>query len=77
MRFSITMNMPSYQGNLVHQIVVEHKSASLEEFIDEISNRDFIIVEEFYLDGRNGTSYSRGMLALSYQHIGKIKAHIG
>ena len=77
MKFVITMNMPSYQGNLVHQLVVEHESDSLEDFVKTLSENDFVIVEEFYLDGRTGSSYSRGRLALNYQHIGKIKAHVG
>lgn len=77
MKFVITMNMPSYQGNLVHQLVVEHESDSLEDFVKTLSENDFVIVEEFYLDGRTGSSYSRGRLALNYQHIGKIKTHVG
>lgn len=77
MKFVITMNMPSYQGNLVHQLVVEHKSETLEDFVQALSENDFVIVEEFYLDSRTGSSYSRGRLALNYQHIGKIKAHVG
>lgn len=77
MKFTITMNMPSYQGNLVHQLVVEHPSSSLEQFVGELSSNDFVIVEEFYRDGKNGSSYRQGKLALNYQHIGKIKAHIG
>lgn len=76
MRFIITLNMPSYQGNLVHQLVVEHGSPSLESFVEALSSNDFVVVEEFYRDGKTGSSYSRGKLALNYQHIGKIKCYM-
>lgn len=71
MRFLITMNMPSSAGNLVHQMHVMHPAETLDAFIKELSSNDFVIVEEFY---RRETGYeSRGMIAINYQHIGKIK----
>lgn len=73
MRFLITMNMPSYTGNAVHQMQVEHPSKTLEEFIKALSERDFVIVEEFY-KAREANGYeSRGKIAISYRYIGKIK----
>jgi hypothetical protein len=71
MRFLITMNMPSSSGNLVHQMHVLHPAESLEAFIEELSSRDFVIVEEYY---KRETGYeNRGPIAISYSHIGKIK----
>jgi hypothetical protein len=71
LRFVVTMHMPSSSGNLVHQMIVSHASNSLEEFVATLSNNDFIIVEEYY---RRETGYeSRGKIAVSYRHIGKIK----
>ena len=62
MRFLITMNMPSYSGNLVHQMTVEHSSNSLEEFMEALTNNDYVVVEEFYKDTRPNSDdyYSRG-----------------
>lgn len=73
MRFLITMHMPSYSGNLVHQVNVEHESESLEDFVDALTKNDFVIVEEFYRDPNNTKDYSRGMMALNHRYVGKIK----
>ena len=48
MRFLVTMNMPSFNNNLVHQVNVEHaESSSLEDFVTALTNNDFVLVEEF------------------------------
>ena len=73
MRFLITMNMPSYSGNAVHQIQAEHSSKSLEEFADALMQNDFVIVEEFYRDQNTKEDYSRGFMAINHQYVGKIK----
>lgn len=73
MRFLVTMNMPSYSGNLVHQMNVEHASSSLEEFVDALTKEDFVIVEEFYRDTQTGADNSRGMTAINHRYVGKIK----
>lgn len=74
MRFLCTLNMPSFNNNLVHQVNVEHaESNSMEEFIEALTNNDFIIVDEYYRDPQTGTENNRGKLALNYRFIGKIK----
>jgi hypothetical protein len=73
MRFLVTMNMPSYSNNLVHQMIVEHKSKSLDEFVDALANEDFVIVEEFYRNPHDNNSYSRGHVALNHRFVGKVK----
>ena len=73
MRFLVTMHMPSYSGNLVHQVNVEHPSNSLEEFVDALTRDDFVIVEEFYRDPKASADYSRGMMAINHRYVGKIK----
>lgn len=74
MRFLVTMNMPSFSNNLVHQVNVEHaESNSIEEFIAALTENDFVVVEEFYRDPTTGTENSRGMLALNHRFVGKIK----
>lgn len=77
MRFQLTMNMPSRSGNSVHQIIGEHPAKSLEELVDELSNSDFIIVDEIYKDNDGGRGaanlYSVGKIAINPLFIGKIK----
>jgi hypothetical protein len=78
MRFLVTMNMPSYTNNLVHQLNIEHaESKSLEDFIDALTKNDFVIVEEFYRDQQTGTENSRGKMAISHRFVGKIRAMTG
>jgi len=51
MRFLVTMNMPSFNNNLVHQVNVEHaNSNSLEDLLLALTVNDFVLVEEFYQD---------------------------
>jgi len=70
-KFLITMHMPSSSNNLVHQLHVSHPAKNLEEFVSELCKSDFVIVEEFY---KRDTGYeSRGDIAISYRHIGKVK----
>lgn len=77
MRFQITMNMPSRSGNSVHQIIGEHSAQSLDELVEELSNSDFIIVDEIYKDNEAvrgmGSFYSVGKIAINPLFIGKIK----
>ena len=74
MRFLVTMNMPSYNGHLVHQMQVEHKaSTSLEDFVNALNNNDYVIVEEFYKDRIDAEYYSRGHVALNHRYVGKEK----
>jgi len=73
MRFLITMAMPSYSGNLVHQIQAEYPTESLENFVDALSNNDFVIVEEYYRDQNTKADYSRGFMAINHRYVGKIK----
>ena len=73
MRFLLTMNMPSYGGALVHQIQAEYPVGSLEEFVDVLTNNDFIVVQEYYKDQQTKESYSRGSVAINYKYVGKIK----
>jgi len=72
MRFYITMNMPSRSGNSIHQVIGEHRAASLEEFHEILNDVDFIVVEEFYKN-QSGGFYSVGGIVLNTMHIGKVK----
>lgn len=73
MRFLLTLNMPSASGNLVHQMNAEYPVNSIEEFVDALTNNDFVVVEEFYKDPTKNTDYSRGHVAINHRFVGKIK----
>ena len=77
MRFQITMNMPSRSGNSVHQIIGEHPSRSLDEFVRAFEGVDFLIVEEIYRDNEAGNKsagfYPVGSVAINPIYVGKIK----
>ena len=78
MRFLVTMNMPSFANNLVHQVNIEHAASnSIEEFIIALTENDFVIVEEFYRDPQTGLENSRGVMALNHRYVGKIKVMNG
>lgn len=73
MRFQITMNMPSKSGNAVHQVIGEYPASSLEDFVDAMSQEDFIVVDEIYKDNQTGSLFSNGLVALNPLFIGKVK----
>jgi hypothetical protein len=79
-RYQFTLNMPSRAGSLVHQVLGEHP-AELNELLDEISNTDFLIVEEIYKDNDAGAKkiggnyYSVGPLIIGTRWVGKVKIH--
>ena len=77
MLFHFTMNMPSRNGNSVHQVIGGVDVHSLDELLDMMAKSDFIIVNEFYVesDQRGGArAYSdKGPIALNPLFIGKIK----
>ena len=73
MRFEIIMNMPVKKGDLVHRLIVEHPAQSLEQFVDELTEFDFVIVEEFFPDDTIRDYKSHGMIALNRRVVGKIK----
>jgi hypothetical protein len=68
------MNMPSRKGELVHQVVCEYPTSSIEGFLEAVNDADFILVEEFYRKPDNGGFYSVGMVLLNTMHIGKVKS---
>lgn len=73
MRFQITLNMPSRAGNPVHQIIGDSPAKSLQEFLEELQDNEFVIVREVYKDQETGEYYPVGEVAINPNVIGKIK----
>ena len=74
MRFLLTMNMPVRSGAQIHQITCEYKNAkSLQDFVNVLTENDFVVVEEFYKDNHSSNYYSVGEIALNHNVIGKIR----
>jgi hypothetical protein len=76
MKFLITMNMPSYKGGAIHQIICEYPATGLADFCDALEKREFTIIEEFYkkFDAANNPYYeSQGLTSVNYRYVGKVK----
>ena len=73
MKFVITMNMPARSGTAVHQIVADYPVKSLEDFLQALTDNDFLMVEEYYKDPQNGTFSSNGYVGINYRFVGKVK----
>jgi hypothetical protein len=72
------MNMPSFTGNLVHQIIGDYPADTLEDLRGVMDESDFITVTEVYKDTerRPSTYYTKGPIMLNCMHIGKVKEFI-
>ena len=73
MRFAITLNMPSHKGNLVHQVIGEYPASSLEDFLDELADCEFIIVDEIYKDDVTKEARVNGPIGINRLFVGKVK----
>ena len=73
MKFVITMNMPAKSGTAVHQIVADYPVDGLKEFLDELTDNDFLMVEEYYKDPKTDSYYSNGFVGINYRYVGKVK----
>lgn len=69
MKFKFTMNMPSRNGNPVHQVIGEHSAESLEAMLGELGQSDFVLVDEFYVDSAHGSAPGA---SLSLRHNGQV-----
>jgi hypothetical protein len=77
MRFFITMNMPAFEGNLIHQLIVEvHGVDSLKGLQDMMNREEFIMGHHWY---RRKNMYTgkdewleRGDIIVNTAHIGKV-----
>lgn len=76
MRFLITMNMPSANGFLVHQLTVDIDVRSCAELRDLMNIDEFISGRMFYrrrlVTGETGWE-DRGDIILNTAHIGKVQ----
>ena len=76
MKFLLTMNMPSGQGNPVHQVTIEYKSKDLNEFYEVLEDNDWIIAHHFYSRSSHDgikTWEDRGLICINTAHIGKAQ----
>jgi hypothetical protein len=73
MRFLLTLNIFSNKSTKpLHQMTVEYPVGSLEEFVDVISGRDFVIANVVYIDEQTNARTIRGKVAINYNAISKI-----
>ena len=80
MRYLFTMNMPSFAGNQVHQIIGEHPATTLSDLVEDLNVNDFVTVVEVYKDAGSKAQaseyYLKGPIVLNCMHIGKVKEFI-
>lgn len=74
MRFLVTMNMASKSNNLVHQVICDYPVQSIEEFLEELTNEDFILCEHYYRESPNKVTLwtLKGKMILNTSLIGKV-----
>jgi hypothetical protein len=74
------MNMPSARGELVHQMIVDHNSTSMEQFCSTMNRDEFIICRQWYKRKDPYTKEvsweDRGNVILNTHHIGKVLEYI-
>ena len=79
MRFLFTMNMGSFKGGLVHQVIADHHAKSEAEMCSILNDFCFILVDQFYnMNERreDGQDWQyKGKLILNTAHIGKAQTH--
>jgi hypothetical protein len=73
MKFLITMNMPSSHGSTVHQIIGEHPAESLLRFHGALSESDFLIVREWYRNGKTGQHFPVEETLINTNLVGKVR----
>lgn len=79
MKFLLTMNMPSNNGFLIHQVIFEHDASSMAEFSNILNTDIFVHGKQFYKrqndDGEN-VFIDKGFIILNTAHIGKAQEYI-
>lgn len=79
MKLLITMNMPSAQEYLVHQMTAETDCETLEKFMGQLNEEIFVKVRLYYKrkDHMTGetTWEDRGDIILNTAHIGKVQVY--
>jgi hypothetical protein len=80
LKFLFTLNMPSSQGSLVHQVTGDYDASSCLQMCAALNKLDFITVRQFYKDGvgQNGEILwdDRGEIILNTSKIGKVQVYI-
>lgn len=73
-RFQLTMNMPSVNNNLVHQVICDYPVGSLEELLDALNDADFVLVTQYYKE-RDGRLVYKGGLIVNTALVGKAAVY--
>lgn len=79
MKYLLTLNMPSMTGNMVQQIIVEHRSKSCGELTDVLNESQFVNFSLWYRFQEPDDTYrweDRGEIVINTDHIGKVQYFI-
>jgi len=79
MKLLVTMNMPSAQEYLVHQMTVETDCETLDRFMAQINEEIFVKARLYYKRKDHMTGEvvweDRGDIVLNTAHIGKVQVY--
>lgn len=79
MKLLITMNMPSAQEYLVHQMTVDADCETLDRFMRQLNEEIFVKVRLYYKRKDHITGEiiweDRGDIVLNTAHIGKVQVY--
>lgn len=79
MKIMITMNMPNSSGMPLHKLIAETPHQSIQQLFEHISEREFILVNQFYVSrSRDGEALwdDLGVVILNTYHIAKIQEYV-
>ena len=79
-RFIFTLNMGSYKGRIVHQVVGDVDVADIGQLCETLNDTDFIVVDQYYnVNDEDSTSQDwkyKGHLVLNTSNIGKVQQYV-
>ena len=79
-RFIFTMNMGSYKGRIVHQVIADVDVRDVDELLALLNDNDFIAVDQYYnVNDEEASSQDwryKGRLIMNTGHIGKVQQYM-
>jgi hypothetical protein len=75
MRFVITLNMPSVNGDkYISQVIGDHPANSVAEICEELAEKGYVLIDEFYaMDGGQKGYRQVGLTSVHERVVGKIR----
>lgn len=75
MRFTFILKLPARNGGNAQMLIGEHPAAGADELAAELNAKEFIVVDEMWVDDATGTTTVSGQTILSRRAIAKVRAY--